>query len=86
MTVALITGSAGLVGAEAVRLFARRGMTVVGIDNDMRRVFFGEEGSTRWQREMLEVSSRWVEKHFGQAIVRQDHRLRRPSQPQSVFD
>jgi pimeloyl-ACP methyl ester carboxylesterase len=39
-----------------------------------------------WQREMLEVSSRWVEKHFGQAIVRQDHRLRRPSQPQSVFD
>lgn len=54
MNVALITGSAGLIGAEAVRLFASRGLTVVGIDNDMRRVFFGEDGSTRWQREALE--------------------------------
>jgi nucleoside-diphosphate-sugar epimerase len=54
LSVALITGSAGLIGAEAVRHFTRRGMTVVGIDNDMRRVFFGEDGSTRWQREMLE--------------------------------
>jgi CDP-paratose 2-epimerase len=54
VAVALITGSAGLVGAEAVRLFARRGLTVVGIDNDMRREFFGEDGSTRWQRDALE--------------------------------
>jgi CDP-paratose 2-epimerase len=54
LSVALITGSAGLIGAEAVRLFTRHGLTVVGIDNDMRRVFFGEDGSTRWQREALE--------------------------------
>jgi CDP-paratose 2-epimerase len=58
MAVALITGSAGLVGAEAVRLFASKGLTVVGIDNDMRRQFFGDEASTRWARLSLEASVR----------------------------
>lgn len=56
MSVALVTGAAGLIGAEAVRVFAQRGLTVVGIDNDMRSVFFGPEGSTQWQRETLERS------------------------------
>jgi CDP-paratose 2-epimerase len=54
MSVALVTGAAGLIGAEAVRVFAQRGLAVVGIDNDMRSVFFGPEGSTTWQRETLE--------------------------------
>jgi CDP-paratose 2-epimerase len=53
MSVAIITGSAGLVGSEAVRHFAAPGFEVVGIDNDMRRRFFGEVASTRWQRERL---------------------------------
>jgi CDP-paratose 2-epimerase len=61
MSVAIITGSAGLIGSEAVRHFANRGLDVVGIDNDMRRYFFGEEASTRWQRERLqhELGSRY---------------------------
>lgn len=46
MSVALITGSAGLVGSEAVAYFADLGFHVVGIDNDMRRDFFGEEATT----------------------------------------
>ena len=54
MTVAIITGSAGLIGSEAVRFFAGRGLQVVGIDNDMRKVFFGEEASTAWNRRRLE--------------------------------
>ena len=54
MSVAIITGSAGLIGSEAARHFAAFGLDVVGIDNDMRRVFFGDEASTRWQRERLE--------------------------------
>jgi len=29
-------------------------MEVVGVDNDMRKTFFGEEASTAWNREMLE--------------------------------
>lgn len=53
MSVALITGSAGLVGASAVSLFAEQGFDVVGIDNDMRQVFFGADASTARNRERL---------------------------------
>src|SRR5262245_31901767 len=52
--VVLVTGSAGLIGSEAVRLFAERRHAVVGIDNDMRRRFFGDEASTAWNRRRLE--------------------------------
>jgi CDP-paratose 2-epimerase len=54
MSIVVITGSAGLVGSESALFFADHGFDVVGIDNDMRRYFFGEEASTRWQRETLE--------------------------------
>lgn len=50
---ALITGSAGLVGSEAVRFFAKKGFEITGIDNDMRKVFFGEDASTLWNRDLL---------------------------------
>jgi len=53
MSVVLITGSAGLIGSEAVRFFSKLGMEVVGIDNDMRKLFFGEEASTNWNRKRL---------------------------------
>ena len=53
MSVAVITGSAGLVGSEAVAYFADLGMDVVGIDNGMRAEFFGPEASTRWVRDRL---------------------------------
>jgi len=46
MSVALITGSAGLIGSEAATYFAQQGFHVVGIDNDMRREFFGDEATT----------------------------------------
>ena len=55
MAVAVITGSAGLIGAEAARFFAEKGLDIVGIDNDMRRQFFGEEASTAWNRRRLET-------------------------------
>ena len=47
MSIAIVTGSAGLIGAEAVRFFTAKGFDVVGIDNDMRRYFFGDEASHR---------------------------------------
>jgi CDP-paratose 2-epimerase len=53
MSVAVITGSAGLVGSEAVSYFASLGMDVVGIDNGMREDFFGPEASTAWVRDRL---------------------------------
>ena len=55
MTIAIVTGSAGLIGSEAARFFARLGMEVVGIDNDLRRYFFGDAASTAWSRGRLEA-------------------------------
>ncbi len=55
MSVAVVTGSAGLVGSEAARMFADQGMEVAGVDNDMRSHFFGEEASTAWCRARLEA-------------------------------
>src|SRR4051812_34339569 len=55
MSIAIVTGSAGLIGAEAARHFAGLGLTVIGIDNDMRRRFFGDDSSTRWSRSALET-------------------------------
>ena len=43
----LITGSGGLVGSAAVRLFIAKGFNVYGVDNDMRAYFFGKEASTK---------------------------------------
>jgi CDP-paratose 2-epimerase len=54
MTVALITGSSGLIGSEAVKFFAGKGFKTVGIDNDMRKDFFGQDASTEWNRKILE--------------------------------
>lgn len=53
MTVAIVTGSAGLIGSEAVRFFATKGMDVLGMDNDLRANFFGPDASTAWTREQL---------------------------------
>jgi CDP-paratose 2-epimerase len=50
---AIVTGSTGLIGQEAVRRFAQEGFDVVGIDNDMRAYFFGIEASTSWARQRL---------------------------------
>jgi CDP-paratose 2-epimerase len=55
MSVVIVTGSAGLIGSEASRFFGGLGMQVVGIDNDMRKFFFGEEASTAWNRQRLEA-------------------------------
>ena len=54
MSIAIVTGSAGLIGSEASRFFANKGLDVIGIDNDMRKEFFGDEASTAWQRQQLE--------------------------------
>jgi len=54
VSVVLVTGAAGLIGSESVRFFAAQGFDVAGIDNDMRRVFFGDAGSTQTMRRDLE--------------------------------
>ena len=54
MDIAIVTGSAGLIGAEAVRFLSQKDFSVIGIDNDMRKEFFGDDASTEWQRKRLE--------------------------------
>jgi CDP-paratose 2-epimerase len=56
MNTAIVTGSAGLIGAETVRFFSARGFQVVGVDNNMRKVFFGDDASTDWSRRELEAT------------------------------
>ncbi len=56
MSVALITGSAGLIGSETAKWFHIQGFDVVGIDNDLRAWFFGEKASTVHTRRQLESS------------------------------
>lgn len=46
MPIAIVSGSGGLIGSQAVRFFAEQGMDVIGLDNDMRSYFFGPGAST----------------------------------------
>ena len=46
MSIVLITGSSGLVGSESVKFFSNKGFDIVGIDNNLRKLFFGDEAST----------------------------------------
>jgi CDP-paratose 2-epimerase len=54
----LVTGSSGLVGSEAVEYFDRHGHQVTGIDNNMRREFFGPAGDTTWNLNRLKGATR----------------------------
>src|SRR5438552_3413668 len=49
MAVAIISGSAGLIGSEACKFFHEKGFEIIGIDNDLRSYFFGAEASTSWK-------------------------------------
>lgn len=53
MEVALITGSSGLIGSESVEFFANKFDLVIGIDNNLRSYFFGENASTDWNKYRL---------------------------------
>jgi CDP-paratose 2-epimerase len=59
----LVTGSAGLIGSELVAYFDERASSVIGIDNDMRADFFGQEGSTRWNLRRIRETTRHYRHH-----------------------
>lgn len=54
MNIAIITGSAGLIGNESVRFFSDKMDLIIGIDNDLRSYFFGKEASNEWNKKELE--------------------------------
>ncbi len=56
MKTAIITGSSGLIGSEACKFFHQQGFNIVGIDNDMRKYFFGDDASTKPMESSLKSS------------------------------
>ncbi len=54
MKIAVITGSGGLIGSEAVSFFADKFDLIIGIDNNLREYFFGQSSSTKWNVERIE--------------------------------
>lgn len=57
----LVTGSNGLIGSETVEYFDRRGHDIYGVDNNMRREFFGPAGDTTWNLNRLrEITRRYT--------------------------
>jgi len=61
--VALVTGSSGLIGSECVSFLDERGWEVHGVDNNMRREFFGEHGDTTWNLARLRRATRHFSHH-----------------------
>ena len=53
MKTVIITGSSGLVGSEASRFFSQKNFRVIGIDNNLRKYFFGKDGDTNWVKRKL---------------------------------
>ena len=59
----LVTGSSGLIGSELVTFFDPRAQMIIGIDNNMRADFFGQEGDTTWNRDRLLATTRHFHHH-----------------------
>ena len=53
MKIALITGSCGLVGSESSVFFSKKGFKVIGVDNNLRKFFFGKDGDINWIKKKL---------------------------------
>src|SRR5204863_1741743 len=78
MPVAVVTGSSGLVGSETARFVHEKGLEVIGLDNDMRKYFFGAEASTAWNSERL--------KHDPKRFTHHDIDVRDQSAVFSLFE
>ena len=63
MSIVLITGSSGLVGSESVNFFCEKGFDVIGIDNNLRKFFFGKDASTENIKNTL-IKNNKKFKHF----------------------
>lgn len=94
MKIVLITGSGGLIGSEASTYFLQKGFKVIGIDNNMRSYFFGEEANTLWKVNELKKHADYTHfnidirdysdlesifKHFNQDIKLTIHTAAQPS-------
>ena len=58
----IVTGSTGLIGSATCEYYINKRINVLGIDNDLRRYFFGNEGSNKWKEKKLKKSKFY--KHY----------------------
>lgn len=75
MNIALITGSAGLIGSETVEFLSSKFDLMLGIDNNMREEFFGADASTLWNKKRLEKEIENY-RHYG-ADIRDESAIKR---------
>ena len=64
MKTIIITGCGGLIGRESTEFFLSKGFRVIGIDNNMRKYFFGEDGSVVTNLSALANLSNFVYKNI----------------------
>ena len=53
MSIAIITGSGGLIGAESAKFFSKKFDRIIGIDNDSRKYSFGKLASVKTNINLL---------------------------------
>ena len=56
MSIAIVTGSSGLIGSETAKFLHEQGLEIHGIDNNLREYFFGPDGSVEWKTRELRKS------------------------------
>lgn len=61
--ICIVTGSSGLIGSESVEFFHEKFDKIIGIDNNMRAQFFGQDASTDWNTKRLIESVSNFEHH-----------------------
>ena len=62
MSIALITGSCGLIGSESAKFFLKKGFDVVGIDNNTRKKLFGLDGDISLVQKQLNRDKHYYHK------------------------
>jgi CDP-paratose 2-epimerase len=56
----IITGSTGLIGSSACEYYLNKKKTIIGIDNDLRKYFFGTNGSNKWKEKKLKKDKNYI--------------------------
>ena len=58
----IITGSTGLIGSSTCEYYLNKKKSIIGIDNDLRKYFFGINGSNKWKERKLRKDKNY--KHY----------------------
>ena len=56
----LITGSTGLIGSAASFFYLKKNIEVIGVDNDLRKYFFGQKSSNKWKEIILKKDKNYI--------------------------